>query len=87
MMKMNMMKMNMMNMMTRSDEMSNLKKIRNEKGISQSQLASASGVPVRAIQVYEQGYRDINKAQAIAVYRLANALGCTMENLIEKEQD
>ena len=53
---------------------SRLKFYREEKGMSQSELAKASGVPVRNIQAYEQGYKDINKAQVITVLQLAEAL-------------
>lgn len=64
--------------------MSNLKRIRQALGMSQGQLAEISGVNVRMIQHYEQGVKDINKAQAITLYKLAQALSCQMENLIEK---
>ena len=64
--------------------MSNLKRIRKSLGMSQSKLSEISGVNVRMIQHYEQGVKDINKAQAITVYRLAEALKCTVEDLIEK---
>ena len=64
--------------------MSNLKQIRETKVISQSKLAELSGVNIRMIQHYEQGVKDINKAQAVTVYKLARALNCTVEDLIEK---
>lgn len=64
--------------------MSALKKRREAIGLSQSQLAEKSGVNVRMIQNYEQGFKDINKAAAITVYQLAEALNCNMEDLIEK---
>lgn len=64
--------------------MTNLKRIRLASGMSQSKLAEISGVSVRMIQHYEQGVKDINKAQAITVYQLATALKCTVEDLIEK---
>lgn len=67
--------------------MSNLKRIRQRLGMSQKQLAEISGVSVRMIQHYEQGVKDINKAQAITVYRLAEALGCKMDNLIEIKKE
>ena len=60
-----------------------LKDIRESKGLSQRQLADISGVNVQMIQHYEQGVRDINKAQAGTLYKLAQALGCSMEDLIE----
>jgi DNA-binding transcriptional regulator YiaG len=62
----------------------NLKSIREDKKISQSKLAELSGVSVRMIQHYEQGVKDINKAQVDTVYKLAQALGVTVENLINK---
>ena len=43
-----------------------------------------SGVSLRSIQMYEQRNKNINKANADTVYQLAKALGCTMEDLIEK---
>lgn len=67
--------------------MSNLKSIRQALGMSQSKLAEISGVSVRMIQHYEQGVKDINKAQAITVYRLAEALDCNMDNLIETKKE
>lgn len=65
--------------------MSNLKTIRENRDFSQAKLAEASGVSIRMIQYYEQGFKDINKAQAITVYKLADALDCGMEDLIEPE--
>lgn len=63
-----------------------LKTKRTEVGLSQSGLAKCSGVNVRLIQDYEQGHKDINKAAAVTVYRLAKALGCSVEELIEIEE-
>ena len=64
--------------------MTNLKRIRTELGFTQSQLAEASGVNVRMIQHYEQGVKDINAAGALTVYKIAQALKCTVEDLLEK---
>jgi transcriptional regulator with XRE-family HTH domain len=63
--------------------MSNLKTIRQSNNLSQSQLADKSGVNFRTIQNYEQGFKDINKAQAITLYNLAQALNVTIEDLLE----
>lgn len=63
--------------------MTNLKKIREASGLSQAKLAEASGVNVRMIQHYEQGSKDINVAAALTVYRLAQALDCMVEDLLE----
>ena len=62
----------------------NLKRIRTNKGYSQKQLAELTGVGLRAIQTYEQRQKDINKAQSGSLFRLAKALGCTMEDLLEE---
>lgn len=63
--------------------MTNLKKYREAAGLSQSQLAEKSGVNFRMIQYYEQRAKDINKAEGLRLHQLAQALGCTMENLLE----
>jgi len=62
----------------------NLKRIRSTYGCTQAELAEASGVSLRSIQMYEQRNKNINKASVDTIYRLAKALGCTMEDLIEK---
>lgn len=60
-----------------------MEKRRKELGWSQHELAKQSGVNVRMIQYYEQGYKDIKKAQVQTVQKLARALGCTIEDLIQ----
>ena len=62
---------------------SGLRKIRKAYGYSQSRLAAESGVSLRSIQMYEQGNKDINKAQAATLLRLTKAMGCRIEDLIE----
>lgn len=62
----------------------NLKRVRLAYGCTQAELAKMSDVSLRSIQMYEQRNKDINKASADTVYRLSKALGCTMEDLIEK---
>ena len=63
---------------------SNLKRIRMDAGLSQSQLARESGVPLRTIQQYEQRQKNINKAQAEYLLMLASSLSCNPEDLLEK---
>ena len=62
--------------------MNNLKKIREAKEISQNALAQLSGVNVRMIQHYEQGTKDINKASALTIYKLAQALDVSFNFLM-----
>lgn len=60
-----------------------LKKIRESRQLSQSELAKLSGVTLRSIQLYEQRVNDIDKAQAQTLYKLSRALGCNIEDLLE----
>ena len=62
----------------------NLKRIRTAYGCSQSELAKLSDVGLRSIQMYEQRKKDIKKANSDTLYRLAKALGCSMEDLMER---
>ena len=64
--------------------MSNLKKLREEASLSQNKLATLSGVSNRMIQYYEQGVKNINKAQAETLFKLAKTLNCSIEDLLEK---
>ena len=62
--------------------MDNLKKLREEKGLSQSALAQASDVSLRMIQHYEQGAKDLSKASVTTVQALAIALDCSINKLM-----
>ena len=66
--------------------MSNLKRIRNERNLSQGKLSELSGVNYQMIQKYEQGVKDINKAQGLTLQALATALDCKIEDLLEEAQ-
>lgn len=63
-----------------------LKMIRENRGVSQSELARLSGVKLRSIQMYEQKINDIDKAQAGTVYKLSRVLGCSVEDLLENPE-
>lgn len=62
----------------------NLKRLRVAYGCTQAELAQKSDVSLRSIQMYEQRKKNINKASVEAIYKLSKALGCAMEDLIEK---
>ena len=62
---------------------SNLKRIRENRGLSQTELSDQSGVNLRNIQMYEQRCNSIDKAQAQILYRLSRVLGCSIEDLLE----
>ena len=62
-----------------------LARLRTYANLSQSMLAEKSGINIRIIQSYEQGMRDINKAQFSTIVKLAKALNCDPIELLEKE--
>ena len=63
---------------------SKLKRIRENRGLTQTELAEQSGVKVRNIQMYEQRVNSIDKAQAHILYKISRVLGCDIEDLLEK---
>ena len=67
----------------KSKSSSRLSEIRKARGFTQQKLSDVSGVSLRMIQLYEQKQNDISKAQVNVVIRLANALGCDLEDLID----
>lgn len=56
---------------------------RKNHGMTQSELASDSGVALRQIQLFEQRQRSINNAAAITLLQLSKALHCRIEDLME----
>ena len=63
----------------------NIHKLRIKAGFTQAELAQRAGVSVRMIQKYESGDRDILSAGLITCYRIAQALGCSVVDLIRKD--
>ena len=61
-----------------------LKEHRSNCRLTQEKLSERSGVSIRSIQMYEQRNKNINKAAAETLYRLAKVSGCSMESLLEK---
>jgi transcriptional regulator with XRE-family HTH domain len=54
-------------------------------GYTQESLAKVSGVNIKSIASYEQNPEKLNAASAGTVYKLALALGCEMEDIINKD--
>lgn len=69
-------------MMARNCPACGLKRQRELVGLSQSQLAKASGVGLRAIQQYEQGAKRIDRASFDTVRQLARTLHCRPSDLL-----
>lgn len=63
--------------------MTQLQMIRNGTGMSQSELASKAEMSVRTLQSLETGARDIDKVSVLTALKLARALGCSIEDILE----
>lgn len=59
-----------------------LKKIRESKNISQSEIAKLSGVSVQLIHLYEQKPERIKNAKLITLVKIAKALECSVLDLV-----
>ena len=59
-----------------------LKAARKAAGLTQKQLATQSGVKLRAIQLYEQNQLDLRRASVSSALALANTLNCAIEDLV-----
>ncbi|MBO6089825.1 MAG: helix-turn-helix transcriptional regulator [Lachnospiraceae bacterium] len=59
-----------------------LKRLRTYAGLSQKELAEKTGIPLRTIQQYEQGQKDLSHARADSVLTLARALYCEVSDII-----
>ena len=64
---------------------SNLKKMRLRKGFTQDGLSDLSGVNIKSIASYEQNVEKFNAASVGTVFKLADALGCEIEDLLNKD--
>ena len=67
----------------RNGSVNSLKRQRKSAGLTQQQLTERSRVKLRMIQAYEQNYQDISKAEVGSIIRLAKALSCKVEDLLE----
>ena len=65
--------------------MTKLKKMRESRGLSQSQLAEKADVNVRVLQYYEQGVLNFDGCKINKIFRIALALDCDIEDIIENE--
>ena len=61
-----------------------LKELRVKSGMTRSQLAEKSGVSPNSIKSYEYGVRDIEDASYRNLKKLADVLGVSVEELVEK---
>jgi transcriptional regulator with XRE-family HTH domain len=59
-----------------------LQAVRQAAGLSQSQLANASGISVRVLQDYERGARNLNGAKLSTLLKLCLVLKCKLSEII-----
>lgn len=62
---------------------SELKIMREKRNVTQQALADAAGISIKTLQDYESGRYNFNGAAASTVKKIAKALGCSMEELID----
>lgn len=67
----------------KEQETSRLRRLRSYAKLSQRQLAEKADVPIRQIQLFEQGERDINKTQGMTLVKLSRVLKCQPEKLLQ----
>ena len=63
-----------------------LKALREDRGLSQSQLAAAADISTRVLQNYEQGVRDLSGAKLATLLKLCNALECKLADIVTDEE-
>ena len=64
--------------------MTNIKRLREAAGLSQSQLADRAGISKRTLQEYEQGRKNVNGMALETAVKLADALGCNAKDLLDE---
>ena len=64
----------------------NLQKIRKSKKMTQKRLSELSGIPLRTIQIYEIGQRNIDGAGLDILCALALALNVQIPDILESEE-
>ena len=64
---------------------SRLKKVRIVKGLTQEQLADLSDVNIKSIASYEQSPEKLSNASVGTIYKLANSLGCSIEDIVNPD--
>lgn len=65
----------------------NLAKYRKNANLSQEKLAAYSDVSYRSIQSYEQRQLHINTAPVYKLLKISRVLGCTIEDLLEVDDN
>lgn len=67
------------------DVKSKLKKMRIMQGYTQEMLSQLSGVNMKSIASYEQNPARLSSASVSTVYKLSDALGCEIEDIVNTQ--
>lgn len=68
------------------DKGSKLRILRVKRGLSQSELAEKSDVPIRTLQKYENNYQSIDTAKLNTMCQLSAALDCKITDILESDK-
>jgi transcriptional regulator with XRE-family HTH domain len=68
------------------DRGTKLRIVRVERGLTQSELADRSGIPVKTLQRYEQEPNRIDGARLNTLCSLSEALDCRITEILEDEE-
>lgn len=68
------------------DRGTKLRIIRVQRGLSQSELSAASGVPKKTIQRFEQEPNKIDGTKLNTLCGLSEALGCKITDILDNEE-
>lgn len=63
-----------------------LQGLRQAAGMSQSQMAKKAGIKLQVYQHYEQGAKDVSRAQLSTLLKICNALGCRLSDVVTDEE-
>ena len=67
------------------DRGAKLRVVRVQKGLSQSELATLTGIPIKTIHSYEQ-QKNVDRARLSRLCRLCEVLGCNIADIIEDKK-
>ena len=67
--------------------MTNLRRIRLKKELTQLELATLTNIKLSTLQKLDKGSNNINKASVDTVLALAKVLDCSIEDLLETEDE
>lgn len=72
-----------MRKITIKDDMTPLEKMIVDRGMSRTELAKQSGVPLRTLETW--AHRQRIPTNVYQLYKVSQVLGCTIEDIIEPE--